>query len=578
MTDDHTRATPGSISPQESLARCREGWAGRTQDELIIIAHDAMRLLYQVGVGAEHDANALRGEAGEHLISTPKNRLFNAMASRQDALRDRVMRHIERAEAKEFVALAEPDEVTAALRESFEGAAGPDLDAAAREYQDRGFIVNRRLTGDGRPYLHVALPDQAAPPPGSADPEPAPTVAGLTRRVEHLQTIVAATENGETVALARDLISHLEELMSESAGVAGLHRNGDLAPWDSLIEGGDFDEWLSSFNALRDHLAGLPDDRPAGFNPASGAEYDGMDDDDVEEATADPEALAWLESYDPGDMGGPCGETEATDQFTRAVVLDAYVAGRDASATVVDITDKIVRGPLPDDPEAVAWLKNMIVKGDPDTLKNRELILMAYAAGRDLWRDRMGAARVLLTDGAELLRGYEAHDRGRAGRIANGTAPWRDSTEKAEVNAAMAERFEAWLRFEHVETIRDAQAAFIAANPGPNILFEARFDPPADDPARDVFGYLDPVPVPPTIAEDIAATLVPVPIIEEECSTWSIDDPTAKTIAEWLRTPTAAHIVRTSVMADPGLLIHKADDVAAILRHVAAAIVSEEVT
>lgn len=33
-------------------------------------------------------------------------------------------------------------------------------------------------------------------------------------------------------------------LIAESHGVAGLHLNGDVAPWDSLAAGGQFEGWL----------------------------------------------------------------------------------------------------------------------------------------------------------------------------------------------------------------------------------------------------------------------------------------------------------------------------------------------
>jgi hypothetical protein len=40
------------------------------------------------------------------------------------------------------------------------------------------------------------------------------------------------------------LRSCVEDLVSESAGVAGLHRNGDLAPWGTLTDGGQHEDWL----------------------------------------------------------------------------------------------------------------------------------------------------------------------------------------------------------------------------------------------------------------------------------------------------------------------------------------------
>jgi len=36
----------------------------------------------------------------------------------------------------------------------------------------------------------------------------------------------------------------IDDLVRNSEGVAGLHQNGDVAPWDELLTGGRFDEWL----------------------------------------------------------------------------------------------------------------------------------------------------------------------------------------------------------------------------------------------------------------------------------------------------------------------------------------------
>lgn len=48
-----------------------------------------------------------------------------------------------------------------------------------------------------------------------------------------------------------DLTASLEALIDESGGVYGLHKNGDLAPWDELTEGGRFEDWLSALAAAR---------------------------------------------------------------------------------------------------------------------------------------------------------------------------------------------------------------------------------------------------------------------------------------------------------------------------------------
>ncbi|MDD4986502.1 MAG: hypothetical protein PHQ43_12130, partial [Dehalococcoidales bacterium] len=40
-------------------------------------------------------------------------------------------------------------------------------------------------------------------------------------------------------------IEQMWELISYSAGVGGLHLNGEFAPWSDLLPGGRFEEWLS---------------------------------------------------------------------------------------------------------------------------------------------------------------------------------------------------------------------------------------------------------------------------------------------------------------------------------------------
>ncbi|MDU7523505.1 MAG: hypothetical protein E7K72_19325 [Roseomonas mucosa] len=54
---------------------------------------------------------------------------------------------------------------------------------------------------------------------------------------------------------ARDALTAIDNLIAESHGVAGLHLNGDMAPWDELLAGGRFEDWLLPLEALRSALA-----------------------------------------------------------------------------------------------------------------------------------------------------------------------------------------------------------------------------------------------------------------------------------------------------------------------------------
>lgn len=58
--------------------------------------------------------------------------------------------------------------------------------------------------------------------------------------IDSLQARIAELEKG---------VAAVEALIDESEGVAGLHRNGDIAPWDELRSGGRFEGWLFDFDA-----------------------------------------------------------------------------------------------------------------------------------------------------------------------------------------------------------------------------------------------------------------------------------------------------------------------------------------
>ena len=54
---------------------------------------------------------------------------------------------------------------------------------------------------------------------------------------------------------AEDTLQQLDDLIANSEGVAGLHQNGDVADWESLLDGGSFGEWLYKLDELRATLA-----------------------------------------------------------------------------------------------------------------------------------------------------------------------------------------------------------------------------------------------------------------------------------------------------------------------------------
>jgi hypothetical protein len=79
--------------------------------------------------------------------------------------------------------------------------------------------------------------------------------------VAHLQERLSAAESSLREAreeaeglrkALRLLVKDLDDLAAESDGVAGLHRNGDVADWDWLRGDG---AWLESWEAARAALA-----------------------------------------------------------------------------------------------------------------------------------------------------------------------------------------------------------------------------------------------------------------------------------------------------------------------------------
>lgn len=56
---------------------------------------------------------------------------------------------------------------------------------------------------------------------------------------------------------AKKLSGQLHQLIGESRGVAGLHANGDLADWESLLKGGRFGEWLDGLADFDEVLTSL---------------------------------------------------------------------------------------------------------------------------------------------------------------------------------------------------------------------------------------------------------------------------------------------------------------------------------
>ncbi len=62
-------------------------------------------------------------------------------------------------------------------------------------------------------------------------------------------------ERDEAMIVLRRLVQSVDELISESAGVYGLHLNGDPAPWGELTVAGPYEEWLIELECSRAFLS-----------------------------------------------------------------------------------------------------------------------------------------------------------------------------------------------------------------------------------------------------------------------------------------------------------------------------------
>lgn len=69
-----------------------------------------------------------------------------------------------------------------------------------------------------------------------------PIVELVGRHSEALREIEALkAERAELAGALNALVDDINALVSESHGVAGLHRNGDVATWDEILPGGRFE-------------------------------------------------------------------------------------------------------------------------------------------------------------------------------------------------------------------------------------------------------------------------------------------------------------------------------------------------
>jgi hypothetical protein len=86
---------------------------------------------------------------------------------------------------------------------------------------------------------------------------PAANTAFITALVNAFRAgeLVHVSEVERLIIAAKSLVSDIEDLARDSEGVAGLHLNGDVTTWSSLMAGGAYQDWLNSVSILSETLA-----------------------------------------------------------------------------------------------------------------------------------------------------------------------------------------------------------------------------------------------------------------------------------------------------------------------------------
>lgn len=105
-----------------------------------------------------------------------------------------------------------------------------------RDHLQSMFDVATEIQGDDEAIKYVTS--------GNSVPVTRCTVsADLLRQL--IEGRAAAVKRAEVAEIG---LTAVLQLIDESYGVAGLHKNGDVAPWSELRTGGRFEEWLLDFD------------------------------------------------------------------------------------------------------------------------------------------------------------------------------------------------------------------------------------------------------------------------------------------------------------------------------------------
>lgn len=226
------------------------------------------------------ELSGISGDIPADQDATVKPDLTVDAAADSDALIRTLRANLASAEEArdQAVALAEVDkvEITAWKTRALRAEADRDAAIARAEKAEAERDAALRLLADrpgpglsGRAFTTVATTVLAARKP--CDPaDPCPVAQDIASENRTLDGLLAEAKERAKDAEARaekmrtallGVVKDFDDLISESEGVAGLHLNGDLAPWRELIDGGRFDTWTGGLTEARALLAEQEADR-----------------------------------------------------------------------------------------------------------------------------------------------------------------------------------------------------------------------------------------------------------------------------------------------------------------------------
>jgi hypothetical protein len=62
-----------------------------------------------------------------------------------------------------------------------------------------------------------------------------------------LEKVETLEENAANLEVLKAMVTQMWSLIKQSEGVYGLHLNSDPSPWDELLPGGTYEEWLNQW-------------------------------------------------------------------------------------------------------------------------------------------------------------------------------------------------------------------------------------------------------------------------------------------------------------------------------------------